>query len=458
MKTTTNNFGEFIKNQAVLQNLNKLGYVTPTPIQSATLGHIINGLDVRAKAKTGSGKTAAFGLPILLGLNENLFKPSALILTPTRELAEQVANELRNLASFRANVKILTLCGGTRFAPQVLSLEHGSSVLVGTPGRVWQHLCEGKLRLDSIKTLVLDEADRMLEMGFSEDVLRIVNKTPKERQALLFSATFPKEVDKLCDELLNEALHIEIEDDENKAIKQEIYEVEESLKNETLRELLLFLQPSSAIVFCKTKIGVAELQRYLWDEGFDALSLHGDLEQFQRDENLLEFTHASVNILVATDVASRGLDIKDVALVVNFDIPNSLEVYTHRIGRTGRMGKEGLAVSFVTPNESFFIKDLQKEGVLFSLKSLDEIEAKGSPKQAEFTTLCIDAGKKQKMRNVDILGTLTKGLGLDASMVGKITIAEKYSYVAIKKEVASRAFEGLNKTTIKGRFFRVWQL
>ena len=462
MKTThVHSFEQIITHTSMLANLSHLGYNTMTPIQEATLPHTLAGRDIIAKAKTGSGKTAAFGLPLLLALHVNSMRIQSVVLCPTRELAEQVSAELRRLARFAHNIKIVTLCGGTRFVPQCINLEHGAHIVVGTPGRILQHLQEKTITFEHIKTLVLDEADRMLDMGFYEDIEKIIAKMPSKRQTLLFSATFPKEIEQMCNEVQSNAIRVSIEEEAHTSpnITQVCYTVEPREKEAALKGVLLESDAKSVIIFCKTKVGVAELQGYLYDEGFDALSLHGDLEQIDRDEHLLLFANGSAQILVATDLASRGLDVKDVEMVINYELPQTMEIYTHRIGRTGRMEKEGMAVSFVTPREEGFFEELKEANFNFTCKSIGDLNpTQTKPQKALYITLCIDAGKKQKMRAGDILGTLTKDLGLEASVIGKIDILEKFSYVAIAREYADKAFNGLCATTIKNRRFKIWKL
>lgn len=454
-------FNTFIKDPKMLQNLKDLGYVTMTPIQKECLPLALAGRDLIAKAKTGSGKTAAFGLPLLLNLNVSSMRIQSIVLCPTRELAEQVSGELRRLARFAHNIKIVTLCGGTHFVPQCISLEHGAHIIVGTPGRILQHLQEKTINFEHVKTLVLDEADRMLDMGFYEDIEKIIAKMPYKRQTLLFSATFPKEIEQMCNEVQTDAIRVSIEEEAHTSpnITQICYSVEEYEKEETLKGVLLEHDAKSVIIFAKTKVGVAELQSYLYEEGFDALSLHGDLEQIDRDEHLLLFANGSAQILVATDLASRGLDIKDVEMVINYELPQTMEIYTHRIGRTGRMGKEGLAVSFGTPKEEGFFEELKEANFNFVCKAISELNpSRTTPQKALYITLCIDGGKKQKVRAGDILGTLTKDLGLEGSVIGKIDILEKYAYVAIQRDYADKAFNGLCSTTIKNRRFKIWKL
>lgn len=453
-------FSRFINDEAMLQNLNDLGYAQMTPVQEACLPLVLDGKDVRAKAKTGSGKTAAFGLPLLLRLHVRKMSIQSIVLCPTRELAEQVAAELRKFARFQHNIKILLLCGGVPCRQQRFSLEHGAHIIVGTPGRILQHLEEGALFLDGVETLVLDEADRMLDMGFFEDIEKIIAKTPQQRQTLLFSATFPKEIEQICHQVQRDAISISVTEDEvENKIEQIFYEVERDDKYTALKAVLLTHQPKSVILFCKTKIGVSELQEELHQEGFDVLSLHGDLEQLDRDESLIQFANGSVTILVATDLASRGLDVKDVECVINYDLPHTAEIYTHRIGRTARMGKEGLAISFYEPFQKSFVEELREAHNSLTCKPYESLTPKvTSAYPSEWVSLCIDGGKKQKVRAGDILGTLTKDVGLHASSIGKIDITEKYAYVAIERKYVDMAFNALGYKTIKGRSFRVWKL
>lgn len=453
-------FNRFISDEAMLQNLKDLGYEKMTPIQEACLPLVLEGRDVVAKAKTGSGKTAAFGLPLLLRLHVRKMSIQSIVLCPTRELADQVANELRKFARFQQNIKVLQLCGGVPCRQQRFSLEHGAHIIVGTPGRILQHLEEGSLFLESVETLVLDEADRMLDMGFFEDIEKIIAKTPTKKQTLLFSATFPNEIKQMCERVQHDAISIsvEAEDIENK-IEQVFYEVHSADKYNALKAILLTHRPKSVILFCKTKIGVSELCEDLHQDGFDVLSLHGDLEQLGRDESLIQFANGSVTILVATDVASRGLDIKDVECVINYDIPHTVEIYTHRIGRTGRMGKEGLAISLYEPYQKAFVQEVRELYLNLTCKPYESLEVTNtSVYLSDWITLCIDGGKKQKVRAGDILGTLTKDVGMHASSIGKIDISDKFSYVAIERKYADMAFDALSHKTIKGRSFRIWKL
>ena len=439
-------FTDLIDNKEMINNLNNLGYKNPTPIQEKSLQLAFQKKDILAKAKTGSGKTAAFGIPILLELDiKKKYEPSSIILAPTRELADQVAKELRKLAVFQKNVKVLTLCGGTPMRGQIHSLNHGIHIIVGTPGRVLALLKKESLKLDFIKTLVLDEADRMLDMGFFEDIEQIINYMPKEKQTLLFSATFDEKILEFSKSIQNNRIEIEVEA-ETSTIQERFFKFDE----EGFERSIQHYKPESCIIFCNTKIKCKELEERLQNRNYDALSLHSDLEQIDRDETLLEFTHKSCTFLIATDVAARGLDIPNVDLVINYDLPKNEETYTHRIGRTGRMDKEGIAVSFVRGYEEYLDIKLEDANSL-------HIESPRSY-QAKMTTLCIDGGKRDKIRAGDILGALIKEMGVDGKDIGKITINRKDSYVSITKEKAQSVFEKIKKSKIKNRSLRVWML
>jgi ATP-independent RNA helicase DbpA len=431
----------------MLKNLNDLGYTHTTPIQSKTLKIAIEKKDILARAKTGSGKTVAFGIPILLELGEIDADISSLVLTPTRELANQVALELRKLARFRDNIKILTLYGGTPFGPQLGSLRHGANIIVGTPGRVLAHIKKGTLKLDKVKTVVLDEADRMLDMGFYDDVKSILDETPQTKQTLLFSATFDNEIKNFSKTIQKDRIEVSIEEEQERSnIKQELFDFEQ----DGLVKVIKHYRPTSAIIFCNTKIKCQEIEDLLQNEGFNALAIHGDLEQVDRDESLIKFTNRSCTFLIATDVASRGLDIPDVDMVINYDMPQSGEIYTHRIGRTGRMDKEGLAVSFVKRLPDFLDGEIKDVNAL----SIENPRAYA----ATMATICIDMGKRHKIRAGDILGALVKEVGIEAQYIGKIAINDFYSYIAIDTKFANTAYERLQIKKIKNKGFRLWLL
>ena len=426
-----------------------------TPVQEQTLPIILEGRDLIAQARTGSGKTAAFGLGIVHRLNPERWTVQALVVCPTRELSEQVATELRRLGRAEGNIKILTLTGGSSSYPQVESLRHGAHIIIGTPGRLLDHLTRGTLDLSSVHTLVLDEADRMVDMGFFSDVMEIAEACPVQRQTLLFSATYPDNIREDADRLLNrpEMVKVDVSHDDGQ-IEQYFYEIEDSQRPEAAASLLRHFQPESALAFCNTKAACADLAAYLKHEGFSALALHGDMDQLDRDDVLVQFSNHSCNILVATDVAARGLDIPSLPMVLNVELARDPHVHTHRIGRTGRMQEKGRALSLCSPEERHIASRMEK---LLPrpldwrpLPRLTKASA-NRPVRAPMATLLVLGGKKAKLRPGDLLGALTGDGGLTRDQVGKINITDQVSYIALDREIAYRAFPRLSNILIKGR-------
>ncbi|MCW9048674.1 MAG: ATP-dependent RNA helicase DbpA [Gammaproteobacteria bacterium] len=444
-----------------LTNLNSLDYKEMTPVQAQSIPLVLEGKDIRAQAKTGSGKTAAFGIGLLHKLDSKSYLTQALILCPTRELADQVSKELRRLARPISNIKISTLCGGTPIGLQFASLEHHPHIVVGTPGRILKHLKKGTLKLENLKTLVLDEADRMLDMGFSDDINSIIDKTPKERQSLLFSATFPLQIKKISQAMQNDPVEISVESIHDDAdIKQVFYETDRNKRTDSLIALLQHYSPQSTVIFCNRKQQCKDLAEELWRSGFHAVALHGDLEQKERDQKLVQFSNKSSSILIATDVAARGLDIKDLEAVINFEISPDPEIHIHRIGRTGRAGKNGLALSLFTASEApkvNAIEDYQKSAV--NIENISALKPKQGVKiKPDMNTLCITAGRKSKIRAGDILGALTKNAQLAGKHIGKIDIFDIVSYVAVEQAFTKQALQILSEGKIKGRKYRVRKL
>ncbi len=442
--------------EAMLTNLDNLGYAEMTAIQEQSLPLSLAGDDVIAKAKTGSGKTAAFGLPLLHKLDVKKWKVQGLIMCPTRELADQVAEELRRLARFKHNIKILTLCGGVPLTPQRISLEHGAHIVVGTPGRIQDHIGKNTLDLSNVETLVLDEADRMLDMGFLDDIKQIISHMPSARQTLLFSATYPDEINALSDAIMKNAKRVSVEHHEERPdIVQTFYKTSESQKDADLLKLLLHHQATSAIIFCNMKVTCDEVADYLYNSGLHAVALHGDLDQKERTEMLTLFSNGSVSILVATDVAARGLDIKDLDLVINYEIPNQSEVYVHRIGRTGRAGKSGIADTLYTSREEQKIEEIEEatgQGVGYGdIQALADNDLYAPT----YVTLRIDGGKKDKLRPGDIVGAITSDKSVKGEEIGNINVTPIRSYVAVERSKAKRAFTLIRDGKMKGRKFRV---
>ena len=439
---------------ALLKTLKDLHFTTMTQIQEKTIPAILAHKDILAQSKTGSGKTLAFGLPLIMQTDTDNFTPQHLIITPTRELAQQIADELRRISVYKANLKIVTLYGGVPLRAQADSLAKGAHILIGTPGRIQDHLGKGTLQLDTVKTLVLDEADRMLDMGFYDDIVKIASNLSKNKQTLLFSATFPPKIETLAKTLLHtpETIKVDTVQDTQK-IEEIVYTVQN--KQKTLMQVIQTYKPASLLVFANTKADVITLAAYLHTQGHDVIDLHGDLDQNERNEAVILFSNGSKRIMVATDVASRGLDIKGIDLVVNYDLPFDEEIYTHRIGRTGRADATGTAVSLYTPGsrKTAYILEKADENDIQSLQSTPDFIMTSSWK-----TLCINGGKKSKLRAGDILGTFCKEIGIDNSQIGKITITENRSYIALSKEVVKRVCKALESTKIKKRKYKVWLL
>lgn len=449
-------FSSLPLSKATLHNLKELGFKAMTPVQAESLPHILKNRDVIAQAKTGSGKTAAFGIGLLHKLNVKRFRVQSLVLCPTRELADQVAKELRRLARSTHNIKILTLSGGVAFGPQYGSLLHGAHIIVGTPGRVLQHLDKNYLSLEELNTLVLDEADRMLDMGFIDQIDRVIAHAPEDHQTLLFSATYPKKIIELSAAIQKDALNIQtISGEAANKITEYFYEVKAEKKLSSLIKIIAHHKPQNILVFCNTKIETQDVADQLYAAGIDALSIHGDLEQYERIDVLVQFANKSCSVLVATDVAARGIDIKELGMVVNYDIPQDEETYTHRIGRTGRAGKEGVAVTLFSKRQARLISEYQNATRSFGdIATLEEVD--GFTLTPPNSTLVLEAGKKDKMRPGDILGALTGDAGVEGKYVGKIDIYDRQSYVAIDKSMIEKAYSYFRNGKIKGRTFPAW--
>ncbi len=441
-----------------LQNLARLGYSSMTPIQAASLPLALAGHDLIAQAKTGSGKTAAFALALLANLNVRRFAVQALVLCPTRELAEQVTQELRRLAAAEDNVKVLTLCGGSPIAPQSLSLEHGAHIVVGTPGRLMDHLERGSLQLDALNTLVLDEADRMLDMGFFDDIATVARQCPKQRQTLLFSATYPDGITKLAAAFMREPKEVKLlAAHTSSKIRQRFYEVTEAQRLHTVGLLLAHYRPVSTLAFCNTKQQCRDLVAVLQAEGYAALELHGDLDQRDRDQVLVRFANRSTSVLVATDIAARGLDITQLEAVINVDITPDADTHIHRIGRTGRADEEGWAFSLASVDEMGPVGRIEQAGHFVSdwqpLASLTP--ASKAPLLPPMQTIQILGGRKEKIRPGDVLGALTKDLGFVGAQIGKINVNEFSTYVAVAREIAPAVLHKLSTAKVKGKTVKV---
>jgi ATP-independent RNA helicase DbpA len=451
------NFSKLPLTKEMLKTIESLGYKEMTPIQAEALPLILEGRDIIAQAKTGSGKTAAFGIGLLSHLDVKKFRVQSLVLCPTRELADQVAKELRRIARFQHNIKILMLTGGESFGKQLGSLEHQAHIIVGTPGRVLKHLNKESLELSNLKTLVFDEADRMLDMGFIEEIESVLAFVPKERQTLLFSATYDDTILAISKKIQNDAVSVKTTTKEvQNKIVQEFYETND--KVDTLIKIFSNYKPENVIVFTNTKVEAKELAESLVQNKIDALAIHGDLEQYERNDVLVQFANKSCPILVATDVAARGLDIKELSLVVNYDLPHSMETYTHRIGRTGRAGAEGTAITLYNDREAHKIEEYEEDTSRNFLDTSVLKKEQGFEMKPQYVTLVIEGGKKDKIRAGDILGALTGDAGLKGSSIGKIDIYDRQSYVAIENALIDEAHKKLKNGKIKNRKFSVWIL
>lgn len=440
------------------QAVRDAAYVDMTPVQTATLPTILAGGDVVAQAPTGSGKTAAFALGLLAALAPDSLRLQGLVLCPTRELADQISREIRRLARAMPNIKVLTLCGGVPLRPQLASLAHEPHVVVGTPGRVLELLQQQALPLQAVRVLVLDEADRMLDMGFTADLNSIVAALPVARQTLLFSATISDAIRGISRRLQREPRDVSVEDTgAQPQIAQWFYEVDDARKPIALRALLLEHASASAVVFCNTRHAVRAVAAELASAGFPVLALHGELDQREREEMLVRFANHSCAVLVATDVAARGLDIEDLAMVVNHGLASDPDTHLHRIGRTGRAGREGLALSLCAPDEApRALAIAARLGEPLRWRPVPALAGKPAP--APFVTLVVDAGRQHKLRAGDLLGALTGTTGLPSAAVGKIDIFATRTYVAIARDALVQARDGLRSGRIKGRTFRVREL
>jgi len=464
--TTPTTFAELALDPTLRAGLDALDYTRLTPIQAQALPAILDGRDLIAQAPTGSGKTAAFGLGLLQKMDPGVIRTQALVLCPTRELADQVGKHLRKLATGIPNLKLSVLCGGIPLGPQLASLAHAPHVVVGTPGRVLELVQKDALDLRGVRVLVLDEADRMLDMGFDEPIRALVKRTPKDRQALLFSATYPDAIRSLAQAMLREPLEVSVDGGaQPTAIQAHFFEADAQRRAPQLAALLLQFKPESTVVFCNMRRDTEEVVGSLAHYGFTALALHGDMEQRDRDEVLVRFANRSCNVLVASDVAARGLDIEDIGAVVNYELPTDADTYLHRVGRTGRAGRGGLALSLVTSQErgraALIEERMLESGGGKPIRYQQVAPLDGKPRevpQAAMITLRIDAGRTDKLRPGDIVGALTGDAGLPKDAIGKIDVFATRSYVAIARAQANHALAQLRAGKIKGRKFRVNRL
>ena len=453
-------FSAFGLRPELLQAIDKAGFSAPRPIQQAALPAIIEGKDVLAQAQTGSGKTLAFAAGSLQILDVSLNALQTLVLCPTRELAEQVAEQYRLLAKDLPNVKVLTLCGGQPMGPQINSLKHGCHIIVGTPGRVMDHMQKRRISLDELRVRVFDEADRMLDMGFTDDLAVIFSGLRAPVQTLMFSATFTDATTHLAKQYLSSPETITVDSAARAKVSQLVYEVEDKHRFNALKALLTTEQPKSAIVFCRTRKTTQDVADMLAQEGFVAAAIQGDMEQSDRNRVLMQFASDCLNILVATDVAARGLDISAVDCVVNYDVSENPDAHIHRIGRTGRAEQPGMAYTLMSANEASLLAAIE-------IHTGEDLKRKGAQSlrfhanriiEPEFKCLRLGAGKKAKLRPGDILGALTQDAGIPGDDIGKIKVQANESFVAIKARSVKRALGLFREGKIKGKRVRAFKL
>lgn len=511
------NFEEMCLDPRIMRAITEMGFEQASPIQAQSIPIAIEGKDLIGQAQTGTGKTAAFGIPLLQRVNPQMKKMQALVLCPTRELAIQSAGEIRKLAKFMHGIKVLPIYGGQEISKQIRSLKGGIQVIIGTPGRVMDHMRRHTLKLEKVGMVVLDEADEMLNMGFREDIETILRQLPETRQTMLFSATMPKPIMEIAKRYLQKPEIVKVVKKELTVpkIEQYYYEVNPRKKNEVLSRLLDIYAPELSLVFCNTKRKVDELVADLKGRGYFAEGLHGDLKQSQRDRVMNGFRKGKTDILVATDVAARGIDVDDVEAVFNYDVPQDDEYYVHRIGRTGRAGRQGRAFTLVVGREIYKLKDIQrycrtriKRQPIPSLDDVTEIKVNKLLEQAgdvmenghmahtmdliedyldatEYSTLelaaallqmqmgeeqaqpmaefgdtgaepgmvrlFINVGKKDRMRIGDILGAVAGESGIEGDLVGAIDMFDNFTFVEVPEENASQVLQAMNHARIKGK-------
>ena len=487
-------FADLGLSKGLLQTLDELGYETPTPIQEQAIPELLAGHDVIGQAQTGTGKTAAFGLPLLDYLDADSKETQALVLTPTRELCIQVTQALRAYAE-HLPIEVLAVFGGQAVATQTSRLRLGAQVVVSTVGRTLDLINRGSLLLSSVRYVVLDEADEMLDLGFIEDVERILKLCPGGRQTALFSATMPPPIARLADAFMYDPVTIKVTPQQLTvdAIEQAFVEVPAKEKTERLIAVLEAEEPEQAIIFCRTKINTRKLDEALQRKGLRSKALHGDLTQGQRDGVMLAFKARNLPLLVATDVAARGLDIEHVTHVINYDVPTTTEPYIHRIGRTGRVGRTGRAITFVTPAQRDEIERIEREaktsigeweppeerlehaprprrrehprrdGARPEAPATNGADGK-APREREklppepkkgHAKLFVNRGRRSGIEDEDLRWALVEGAVVPEDSIGEIRVLERFSFVDLEAEHAEQALERLDGTKLKGKQVRV---
>lgn len=500
-------FEEFNLSEKIKRALKDCGYVEATEIQQKAIPEILEGRDIIGQSKTGTGKTASYSLPMLEQIDASLKKVQSIILCPTRELAVQVTDEIRKFNKYQEGIKCVTVYGGQSIETQIKSIKSGAQIVIGTPGRVIDHINRKTLKLNNVKIAILDEADEMLNMGFEEDIRTILDESPSERQTLLFSATMSKRILEIAKKYLTNPKNIKIKAEELTVnnIEQEIINLKSSMKDEATMRIIDLYNPNKAIVFCNTKKKVDDLLEKLKAKGYKVEGLHGDIKQSQRERIMKRVKKGELKILIATDVAARGLDIEGLDLVINYDIPQEEEYYVHRIGRTGRNGKVGKAFTFVVGKEKNKILEIQryakikiKEGKLPTLEEvsikknletvkqitsiIDNNEFKNEKifeelkknysvediakalitiytteqeekdyEENEIVKLFLNLGKKDNIKAKDIVGSFAANTGISSDDIGKINVLDKFSFVEVPQKYAREILKSMKDKKIKGK-------
>jgi ATP-dependent RNA helicase DeaD len=462
-------FSELGLSEGLLQTLEELGYTEPTPIQAQAIPEVLGGHDVIGQAQTGSGKTAAFGLPMLEYIDPENEETQAIVLTPTRELCIQVTQALRAYAEHLEGVNVVAVFGGAPIREQQSRLRHGAQIVVATVGRMMDLISRKSLVLTAARYVVLDEADEMLDLGFIEDVEKILRLCPSGRQTLLFSATMPAPVAKLAERYMYDPVTIRVTPKKLTvdSVEQAYVMVEPRKKLERLVEVLKAEEPEQAIIFVRTKIGAARLDKQLADKGLRVKALHGDLSQGQRDGVMISFKEHKTPLLVATDIAARGLDIEHVTHVINHDMPNNPEVYVHRIGRTGRVGRTGRAITFVTSKQEGELKEIERvvKAHIGEWEPPEErLEHAPAPRRHQgpppeptngFVKLFVNRGKRGGLSEEDLNWALREGAVLPEDAIHSIRVLDRFSFVEVAADQAERAVEYLDGTKLKGKQIRM---
>ena len=473
----SNNFKQYPLSAEIQRALVDLDYTTPTKVQQQVLPHALQNEDLIVKAQTGSGKTAAFAIPICENIEWIENKPQALVLTPTRELAVQVKEEFTNIGRYK-RIKAAALYGKQPFRYQQDELKQKIHVAVGTPGRVLDHIEKGTLKLDKIRYVVLDEADEMLNMGFIEQVEAILAHVEHREVMMLFSATVPETIKKLAANYLKNPTDIEVYSEEaTPKIEHAVIEVQDEEKMSAVEKVAVVENPDTCIIFCRTKDRVDELHDYLYDRDYSVDKLHGGMDQSTRLLVMNDYKRGDFRYLVATDVAARGIDIENISLVINYDLPMEKEAYVHRTGRTGRAGLEGKAITFITPFEHEFLAGIEAfigiaipkvdlpthEEVAANAEAFDKKmqsrpqkkKQKNAKVDANITKLYFNGGKKKKLRAVDFVGTIAKLPGMTAADIGIITILDASTFVEILNGKGNLVLKAMKTTPIKGKQLKV---